>query len=75
MKVPHQHSTTVKETGQRPSHPKATIKSSKALPRKKKRPTVQSLGWTKEEALETYYKFRAFAEDWDDPAMEVYDDI
>lgn len=36
---------------------------------------VSSLGWTKEEALETRMRLRAFEEDWEAPGMEGYDDI
>lgn len=37
--------------------------------------TIASLGWTPAEALETYLRLRTFAEDWDAPGMEVYDDL
>ncbi len=35
--------------------------------------SLDSLGWTREEALETYHRLRVFAEDWDAPGMELYD--
>lgn len=37
--------------------------------------SVAALGWTQAEALETYLRFRNFAEDWDAPGMEEYDDM
>ncbi|TCW61246.1 hypothetical protein [Treponema sp. J25] len=37
--------------------------------------SVQSLGWTAEETLETYARLRHFAEDWDAPGMEGYDQL
>ncbi len=38
-------------------------------------PSIESLGWTPAEALETYLRLRTFADDWDAPGMEVYDDL
>ena len=37
--------------------------------------SIEALGWTPAEALETYLRLRAFAEDWDAPGMEAYDDL
>lgn len=37
--------------------------------------SVRSLGWTAEETLETYARLRHFAEDWDAPGMEGYDQL
>lgn len=37
--------------------------------------SVNSLGWTRAEALETYLRLRVFAEDWDAPGMELYDGL
>lgn len=37
--------------------------------------SIEALGWTPAEALETHLRLRAFAEDWDAPGMEVYDDL
>lgn len=37
--------------------------------------SIASLGWTQAEALETYLRLRSFAEDWDHPGMEIYDDL
>lgn len=37
--------------------------------------SIAALGWTPVEALETYLRLRSFAEDWDAPGMEVYDDL
>ena len=36
---------------------------------------VESLGWTKDEAAEVRARLGAFAEDWDRPDMDVYDDL
>lgn len=35
--------------------------------------SIDALGWTPAEALETHLRLRAFAEDWDAPGMEAYD--
>ena len=37
--------------------------------------SIEALGWSTEETLETYLRLRAFAEDWDYPGMEAYDDL
>jgi|GEM_PF-1482631 hypothetical protein len=37
--------------------------------------SIQSLGWTAEETLETYARLRHFEEDWDAPGMEGYDQL
>lgn len=37
--------------------------------------SIEQLGWSTVEALETYLRLRTFAEDWDAPGMEVYDDL
>ena len=34
--------------------------------------TIADLGWTREEALAIRAKLSSFAEDWDDPSMDVY---
>jgi hypothetical protein len=36
--------------------------------------TIQSLGWTREEAARIRAKFSSIAADWDDPSMDVYDE-
>jgi len=36
--------------------------------------TIGDLGWTREEATYVRGMFGSFAEDWDDPSMNVYDD-
>jgi len=38
-------------------------------------PSIEQLGWSPVEALETHLRFRNFAEDWDAPGMEAYDDM
>ena len=38
-------------------------------------PSVEDLGWSEVEALETYLRLRNFADDWDAPGMEAYDDM
>lgn len=41
----------------------------------KELPRIEQLGWTIVEALETHLRFRNFADDWDAPGMEAYDDL
>lgn len=36
---------------------------------------IEQLGWTPRETLETYLRFSSFAEDWDAPGMEAYDEL
>lgn len=36
---------------------------------------IEQLGWSSVEALETHLRLRNFAEDWDAPGMESYDDM
>ncbi|QJD30106.1 hypothetical protein [Methylococcus geothermalis] len=38
-------------------------------------PSIEQLGWSSVEALETHLRFRNFADDWDAPGMEAYDDL
>lgn len=33
------------------------------------------LGWNDEEVIETHLRLRHFAEDWDFPGMEAYDEM
>ena len=35
--------------------------------------TIKDLGWTQEQAAEIRARLASFAEDWDDPIMDVYD--
>jgi len=44
-------------------------------PSPKKSLTIDDLGWTKEQAIAVRGLFGSFAEDWDDPAMDVYNDL
>lgn len=37
--------------------------------------TVTDLGWTPDEAAETRARLASFADDWNAPGMEVYDDV
>lgn len=37
--------------------------------------SIEQLGWNAVEALETYLRLRNFADDWDAPGMEKYDDM
>lgn len=37
--------------------------------------TIHDLGWTPEKAFAVRNQLAAFAEDWDDPAMDVYNDL
>ena len=34
---------------------------------------VRDLGWSEDEAADTYHRCRAFAADWDAPGMDAYD--
>jgi hypothetical protein len=36
---------------------------------------VADLGWTREQAVDTRARLASFAEDWDAPGMEGYDDL
>ncbi|MCY3020135.1 MAG: hypothetical protein NTW87_14045 [Planctomycetota bacterium] len=36
--------------------------------------TIHDLGWTKEIARDVRSQLASFAEDWDDPAMDVYNE-
>ena len=40
-----------------------------------KLPSIEQLAWSSVEALETHLRFRNFANDWDAPGMEAYDDM
>ena len=45
-------------------------------PVKEKHPLrVADLGWTPEQAADTRARLASFAEDWDAPGMEGYDDL
>lgn len=35
--------------------------------------SISDLGWTREQALMIRGQLAAFAEDWDDPSMDIYD--
>jgi hypothetical protein len=37
--------------------------------------SITQLGWSPIDALETHLKLRHFAEDWDAPGMEAYDEL
>ena len=37
--------------------------------------SIEVLGWKPVEALETYLRLRIFADDWEAPGMEGYDDL
>lgn len=36
---------------------------------------IQDLGWTEEQIAQAQFAFTSFQEDWDDPAMGIYDDL
>ena len=38
-------------------------------------PRIEQLGWSAVETLETHLRLQNFAEDWDAPGMEAYDDL
>jgi hypothetical protein len=37
--------------------------------------TIRDLGWTRERAREVRAKLATFAADWDDPSMDVYNEL
>lgn len=37
--------------------------------------TIADLGWSQEQARELRSRLGAFADDWDDPSMDLYDDL
>lgn len=37
--------------------------------------SIDALGWSKVEALETLLRLHTFADDWDHTGMEAYDDL
>lgn len=37
--------------------------------------TIDDLGWTREQAAAIRLMFGSIAEDWDDPDMEIYDEL
>lgn len=45
------------------------------IPTQVKRMLIEDLGWTREQAIETRLRLRAFEEDWDAPGMELYDEL
>ena len=48
--------------------------NNKALGKNKRQLTIQYLGWTRERARQVRAKLSAFAAEWDDPAMDIYDE-
>ena len=49
--------------------------SSTVTPHTTEHPGIDQLGWSEVEALETHLRLRIFADDWDAPGMEAYDDL
>ncbi len=49
--------------------------SSTFITRMSELPSIEQLGWSAVEALETHLRLRNFADDWDAPGMEAYDDL
>ena len=37
--------------------------------------TIHDIGWSQDKAREVRTKLATFAEDWDDPRMDVYNDL
>lgn len=52
----------------------APRKNLKPLPRAVPKLTIRDLGWTRERAREVRAKLAAFAADWDDPCMDIYNE-
>ncbi|MFN8376697.1 MAG: hypothetical protein U0694_27970 [Anaerolineae bacterium] len=46
-----------------------------AAPTSKSLVTIYDLGWTVDEAIQLRAKFSSVADDWDDPLMDVYDEL
>ncbi len=59
----------------RPLHYPAPRIAASRIAEPKKRLLVKDLGWTREQALANHYRYRSFAEDWNAPGMEVYDQL
>jgi hypothetical protein len=51
------------------------LKVIEAREEKQKPLTIEDLGWTREDAQAVRAQFGVFTEDWDDPAMDVYNDL
>jgi hypothetical protein len=49
-------------------------KEEEKVEKAKKELAIADLGWSEEEARETYYRLLTFKEDWEAPGMEAYDD-
>ncbi len=43
--------------------------------RENRQNAIAALGWTAEEARDTYYRLKIFEEDWNAPGMEAYDQL
>jgi hypothetical protein len=54
------------------SHPASAVLQPAAPERPRGIPTAE-LGWTKEMVAEARRRLASIADDWDDPAMDVYD--
>jgi hypothetical protein len=52
-----------------PRHP------AKRAPRAEKKLTIRDLGWTRDRAREVRAKLATFAVDWDDPSMDIYNEL
>ena len=52
-----------------PRHP------AKRAPRVEKKLTIRDLGWTRDRAREVRAKLATFALDWDDPSMDIYNEL
>ncbi len=49
-------------------------KSAKSVPLANNKLTIRDLAWTRERAREVRAKLAAFAVDWDDPSMDIYNE-
>ena len=50
-------------------------KHRRGLARSTKKLTIHDLGWTRERAREVRARLATFAVDWDDPIMDVYNEV
>lgn len=53
----------------------ASVKLAETQLASHKKHFIRDLGWTEEQVAQARYAFASFQEDWDDPAMDVYDDL
>lgn len=68
-------SRSVYRVGASAGGPTATIGSTQTTAEVTIGTPVEELGWTRDKALEIRAQFASWAEVWDDPDMDVYNDL